>query len=156
MWYNYVCQNERISVPKTNTIKAGYRITCVSWENDADHYRTIVKEGFSLEETKLIAEIASAMMNRESGLENNYEASARALAKGNKFFLKIFEKYKHLFDEHDMDLYREDHYAIVEYITDNLTGYSVEGYALRVLDSIVIEHIPQDIVIEDVTDLFIE
>lgn len=30
---------------KTSKIKAGYHITSVSWENDGDHYRTVVVEG---------------------------------------------------------------------------------------------------------------
>lgn len=141
---------------KFTKIKAGYRTTCVSWENDADYYRTIVKEGLSFAEAKLIGELASAMLTRKSGLENNFEASDRDLAKGHKFYLKIFEKHKELFCEHDLNLFRQDHYAIVEYITDNLTGYSVEGYALRVLDSIVVEHVPQDIILEDVTEQFLK
>lgn len=140
---------------KINSIKAGYRITCVSWENDGDHYRTLIRDGISKRETELIAEIAGSMIKRKSGLENNYEASERDLNKGHKFFLKIFEKYQDFFDEHDMGIFRQDHYGIVEYICDNITGLSVEGYALRVLKSICIEYVPEEIQLQDVTDQFI-
>lgn len=139
---------------KTSKIKAGYRITSVSWENDGDHYRTLIKEGLKEEETRLIGEIGSLMKSRKSGLENAYEASEKELAKGHKFYLPVFEKYSNLFSKHDMDLYRKDCYAIMEYITDMITGYSAEGYALRVLETMKIEYFPEDVVIEDVTEKF--
>lgn len=136
---------------KTSKIKAGYRIASVSWENDGDHYRTIIKEGIKEEEAKLIGKIGKLMKSRKSGLENNYEASEEDLEKGHKFYLPTFEKYKDLFSNHDMILYRQDCYAIIDYITENITGYSSEGYALRVLESMKIEYFPEDVVIEDVT-----
>lgn len=139
---------------KTSKIKAGYRITSVSWENDGDHYRTVIKEGLKEEEAKLIGEIGTLMKTRKSGLENAYDASEKELAKGHTFYLPLFENHSNLFSKHDMDLYRQDCYGIIEYITDMITGYSSEGYALRVLESMKIEYFPEDVVIEDVTKKF--
>lgn len=136
---------------KKSKIKAGYRITSVSWENDGDNYRTVIKEGLKEEETKLIGEIGKLMKSRKSGLENSYEPDDKELNKGHAFYLPVFEKYEHLFSKHDMSIYRADAYGIMSYIVDNITGYSAEGYALRVLESMKIEYFPEDVVIEDVT-----
>lgn len=141
---------------KTSKIKAGYRITSVSWENDGDNYRTVVKEGMKEDQAKLIGELGKLMKTRKSGLENCYEASKEELENGHKFYLPTFEKYAHLFSKHDMNLFREDAYGIMEYIVDNITGYSNEGYALRVLESMKIEYFPEDVVIEDVTKKFMK
>ena len=137
-----------------NKIKAGYRVTSISWENDGDNYRTIIKEGLKEEEVKLIGAIGKLMKSKKSGLENNYEASDKELSKGHKCYLPIFEKYVSLFSEHDMNLYREDCYGIMDYIVENITGPSSEGYALRVLESMKIEYFPEDILVQDVTKLF--
>lgn len=139
-----------------NKIKAGYRVTSISWENDGDNYRTVIKEGLKEEEVKLIGAIGKLMKSKKSGLENNYEASDKELSKGHKFYLPIFEKYVSLFSEHDMNLYRQDCYAIMDYIVENITGYSSEGYALRVLESMKIEYFPEDILVQDVTKLFVK
>lgn len=141
---------------KTSKIKAGYRVTSVSWENDADNYRTIIKEGLKEEEAKLLGEVGTLMKTRKSGLENNYKPDKDDLDKGHKFYLPVFEKYSHLFGEHDMSLYRQDCYGIMEYIVDNITGYSTENYALRVLESMKFEYFPEDVVIENVTEKFFQ
>lgn len=141
---------------KTGKIKAGYRITSVSWENDADNYRTVVKEGVKEDEAKLIGELGKLMKTRKSGLENCYEPNDKDLKKGHEFYLPTFEKYAQLFSKHDIGLFREDAYGIMEYIVDNITGYSNEGYALRVLESMKIEYFPEDVVIEDVTKKFMK
>lgn len=139
---------------KTSKIKAGYRITSVSWENDGDHYRTVVIEGVKEEEAKLIGSLGKLMQSRKSGLENNYEPSDEEYEKGHQCYLPTFEKYEHLFSKHDMNLYRQDCYAIMDYIGEKITGYSTEGYALRVLESMKVEYFPEDVVIEDVTKKF--
>ncbi len=41
-----------------NTIKPGYMIQITSWENDADNYRTIVKDGLSVTVAKFFVEFA--------------------------------------------------------------------------------------------------
>ena len=41
-----------------NTIKPGYMIQITSWENDADAYRTIVKDGLSVTVAKFFIEFA--------------------------------------------------------------------------------------------------
>lgn len=141
---------------QTNKIPAGYRITSVSWENDGDHYRTEVKEGLSEDEAKFIGHLGKLMHSRKSGLENNYEASKKEYKKGHEFYLPAFEKYAHLFSAEDMKDYRKDCYALLDYIRENITGYSSEGYALRVLESMKVEYFPEDIVIEDVTYKFVQ
>lgn len=141
---------------KTGKIKAGYRITSISWENDGDNYRTVVKEGVKEDEAKLIGELGKLMKTRKSGLENCYEPSDEELERGHKFYLPTFEKHSHLFSKHDNNLYQQDAYAIMSYIIDNITGFSNEGYALRVLESMKIEYFPEDVVIEDVTKKFMK
>lgn len=141
---------------KNSKIKAGYRITSVSWENDADNYRTIVKEGIKEEEAHLIGDLGKLMKTRKSGLENCYDPSDEDLEIGHKFYLPTFEKYAGLFSKHDMNIFRTDAYGIMEYIVDNITGSSNEDYALRVLESMKIEYFPEEVVIEDVTKKFVK
>lgn len=133
---------------KLSKIPAGYRITCVSWENDGDYYNTVVREGLNKEETTLLAELAQIIKERKSGLENNYEPKKQELEKGRKILAKVFDKYPEIFK---LEMEIED---MLEYICDNITGNSEEGYALRVLESMKIDYFPHDIFIEDVTAEF--
>lgn len=75
---------------------------------------------------------------------------------GHKVYLTVFEQYADMFSPEKMKKLREDFHAVAEYIEDNLTGSSVEGYALRCLSSVVIEYFPEEVLIEDVTDKFVK
>lgn len=140
---------------KSNIIPEGYRITCVSWENDGDNYKTVVKEGVSKRETELIGEVVSLIISHSTGLENNYDPSDKEREKGFKILLPVFEKFPDVLGQKYIEEIRDDGGVMLDYICENLTGYPGEdGYAMRVISSIKIEHIPQDIVIEDVTAQF--
>lgn len=135
---------------KFNIIPAGYRFTFVSWENDGDNYKTIIKEGVEEKQAKLLVELAKA----DSGLENAYEPDETELKTGYNVLWPIFEKHKDVFSSKQMESFKADVGAMTEYINEKILGYSSEGYWMRVLDSYKIEYIPEEIKIEDVTDKF--
>lgn len=66
---------------KINKIKAGYRVTAVSCENDGDHYRTVMKEGLSEKAITLLGAVVHMMHSGDSKLENNYEPGEEPLRK---------------------------------------------------------------------------
>lgn len=135
-------------------IPAGYRFTFDSWENDGDHKHTIIIEGISEPEARLIAEIAKTLLAGGTGLENNYEPEDKEINKGLKVLMDIFDRHQKVFDEEDFDAYRMDHGHIADYIHEKILGYSAEGYYFRVLDDYKIEHVPVEILIKDVTNQF--
>lgn len=140
---------------KFNTILAGYRFTFVSWENDGDNKKTIVKEGVQEAEAKLLGKLASLIQLGGCGLENNYEPSEKEQKKAFKILLPIFEKHKDIFDESDMNLFRKDVGQMVDYINENMLGHGEDGYWMRALQSTKVEYIPEEINIEDVTSKFV-
>jgi hypothetical protein len=139
---------------KCTIIPAGYRFIFDSWENDGDYKRTVVTEGVSEPEARLLAEIAKTLVSGGTGLENNYEPDDKEVKKGLKVLMAIFERFQTVFSEEDFDAFRIDGSLMADYIADKILGYSAEGYYFRVLDAYKIEHVPFDILIKDVTDQF--
>lgn len=148
-------------------IKAGYRITVESWENDLDVYATEVVEGLSKEECQLYANICKAFLNDRIGrhvykLCNIYEPSdaqcdhvvdtiisfvkASGLKKYNGGDLKeIFEDGPHMRD-YQVDLTYE--------ILSDLGLTNKGDFYTRVVDKYAITYVENDIVLPDVTKDF--
>lgn len=129
-------------------IKKGYRITVVSWENDGDNYRTITKDGYDECETKLIVDLMKLLESRCFG--NMYEPNTDKLYR--------FEgALRVVFDKHGVDYTEGGEFSVTDYAMDayigEFTGYGSEFFT-RVVQSISVEYIPQDIVIENVSDKF--
>lgn len=141
---------------KMNKIPAGYRVTSVSCENDGDHYQTVMKEGLSENEVKLLGAVVSMMYSGDSRLENNYEPNKKEMDFGHKVYLTVFEQYAHMYTPEQMQEMRTSFQPINDYICKNITGNSVEGYAVRDLQDVTIEYFPEDVLIENVTDQFVK
>lgn len=131
-------------------IKPGYRITVASWENDADNYRTVTVDGYTEEKTKFLVDllklVAGSRCNDRSVFGNMYEP--------NKTEREAFEKaIDEVFQKHGEPGHPE--YGTAdwgrEYITD-FTGYS-EFYT-RVVETIIVEYVPEPIAIKDVSKEF--
>jgi hypothetical protein len=133
-------------------IKAGYRLTVKSWENDDDHKNTIQKDGLSLEDTQFIVKIISLY---KGNLGNIYEPSNKELKEEKLALRTIVDKYPNakemlgLIDDEDMK--NDD--AIVDCIHESiLHEYMGSGeFYTRKCEGYTVEHVPFEVNIEDVT-----
>lgn len=137
-----------------STIKSGYRITVVSWENDADNYRTCTRDGLLKEEAQQVVEflkLIAGSYNRHQTdnkvFGNLYEPRDGVREEFENAVRKLMAKYDiEVNEEWPLDYFLDE---VCEY-----TGWS-EGYLTRVVDKITVEYVPQEIVIEDVTKEFV-
>lgn len=133
-----------------STIKAGHRITVTSWENDADNYNTKTVDGLDDQETKfhvdLLKLVAGSNCNDKTVFGNMYEPRDSEIEEFEKAVNVVFDKHnKHSDKHHAIDIAMD--------IIGDYTGYG-EGFYTRVAESIVVEYVPQEIIIEDVSTKF--
>jgi hypothetical protein len=93
---------------KNTIIPAGYRITFVSWENDVDNYKTIIKEGLDLQTTSFLVELAEILKARKTGLENKYEPSEVRYEQAYEVLLPIFLKHSDFFSKEWVEKITDD------------------------------------------------
>lgn len=137
-----------------SVIKAGYRITVVSWENDADNYRTITRDGLRKEEVqrdveflKLIAGSYNRHDDDNKVFGNLYEPREGVLEEFEAAVRQLMTNYDiEVNEEWPLDYFLEE---VCEY-----TGWS-EGYTTRVVEKITVEYVPHEIIIDDVTKEFV-
>ena len=136
----------------TKRISAEYRITCVSVvKNGEDYdYKTIIHDNLCQEEALFIESIAKLLKMNGTGLENVYEPSQAEIEHGYKVLLPFFKENSNLFDHDFIKEIEEDGYQMIKYIREYLLGHT-GGYYLRELESIKIEHISHDVIIDDVS-----
>jgi hypothetical protein len=133
-----------------SVIKAGYRITVTSWENDADNYNTKTLGGLNEHEAgyhvDLLKLIAGSHCSDETVFGNMYEPEDSEVEAFEKAVTEVLEKHKKLEVEYDpLDIAIDMLYKY--------TGGS-EDYLTRVVESIVVEFVPHEIIIEDVSKQF--
>ena len=130
-------------------IPAGYRITCVSWENDGDCYNTKIKEGLSAEETKFLVDLLKVLETHG----NLYEPSTTECDELAADVKEVLIRHKSIITE-EVDLSSTD--DIVDFFCETvyeLTGSS-EHYLTREVESVKVQYIPQPIEMLDVTAEF--
>lgn len=131
-------------------IKAGYRITVTSWENDADNYNTVTIDGLDEQEARyhvdLLKLIKSSHCNDKTVFGNMYEPRDSEIKAFEEAIEGVFYKHGKSFPP-DMTL------DIAMDILSDYTGYG-EGYTTRVAEKITVEYVPEEIFIEDVTKQF--
>lgn len=137
---------------KTNIIKAGYRLTVSSWENDADHARTLQKDGLNLDETKFIVDIIS--LYRSGNLGNMYQPQDKEYQKEITALRKVIAKHPnaHKFLSLEIEQLEDDENIRVCVHENILYDFMGSGdFYSRVYESHQVEYIPVEIQIEDVT-----
>lgn len=128
-----------------STIKAGYRMTVVSWENDGDNYNTITKDGLTENEVQMYVDFLS-LLKGNSEFSNMYEPDDEEIEGFNQAVLPLLKKHDVVyFDGYPCDMACE--------IVGELTGYT--EFFTRVVEEIKIEYIPVEVCFEDVTNKFI-
>jgi len=143
-------------IMKTTTIPAGYRFTAESWENDGDNNKTIVTEGLTFAEAKLLTELAVYIKSREHNLSNNCNPTEVELDRAHSKLSEICTKHSDAINLVNLQGFQNDIGHCIDYIQDYLVGVpSYEDYYLRVLESFKVEEIPTTIILNDVTDTLI-
>jgi hypothetical protein len=138
---------------KQTKIKAGYRATIKSWENDGDNSKTVILEGLSEERIKFIVELGHLFKTSNHG--NQYDPSDGQIAHMVNAIRKVMSQHVSALDK------EEKRYAtwpddVFFYLVRELIGDSSEGFFLRAFDSMKIEFLPEEVVFNDVTTKFIK
>jgi hypothetical protein len=132
-------------------IKAGYRITVTSWENDADNYNTKTVEGLNEDEVNfhidLLKLIVGSNSNDKTVFGNMYDPRDSELEAFREAVIRVFLKHSR-----PDSIYEPLNIAMD--IIGEYTGYGGDGFYTRVAESIVVEFVPQEIIIEDVSTKF--
>ena len=132
---------------KRTVIPAGYRLTIISWENDADNYDTVILEGLTEEQCAFNVDLCKILMydendrNKENPLNNVYDPDDAEINQIDDAINLIIKKHN-----------QEETTDPIEYLYD--LGLSKGEYYTRVCDSFKVEHIESDIILNDVTDNF--
>lgn len=137
-------------IPVYNIIRAGYRLTVDSWENDLDNPRTIQQDGLGLEEVQFITNILN--LYRSGNLGNIYEPSEKDFQREMTALKEVVAKHKIALSllglEDNSEYLRE---SVHESILYKYLGGG-EFYA-RVCEKQQVEYIPEEIKILNVTNI---
>lgn len=137
---------------KYTTIKSGYRVSVDTWENDMDGYTTETLEGLSEDEVKFVYELC--LLHRSGytspGMFGNmYEPETFEIREYEASLCRVRGKYG------DCLRHKWESFDGVEDLTYKLSLRGSEFYT-RVFEKIKVEYIPEDIVLQDVTEMFTE
>jgi len=143
-------------------IKAGYRITVTSWENDADNYNTKTVDGLDENEVNfhidILKLIAGSNCNDKTVFGNMYDPSESELKAFEKAVIRVFEKHSKPLDFFRIRQYLpESEHEPLDIAMDIIGDYTGDGggdFYTRVAESIVVEFVPHAIIIENVSPKF--
>lgn len=144
-------------------LKKGYYVEVTSWENDGDYYNT----KFKLERPEWIPLVIDLMKlfetsHHEGGLGNFYDGyGATPFEELEEVFYVFYKKHKTLVEPDTKDwerdskgkLLRSDIMEYFEEIAREYLGHS-ESYRYRMVESVKVYHIPEDMIFTDVTTQF--
>lgn len=141
------------------SIPAGYRLIVTSWENDADNYNTEYVQGLSLAATKFLVDVIKLFYSKNNRTKpykcfgNMYEPSDGQQRECFDAIQAIMDKHADaLKDDTCLSDYIESPGAVHEYLYE--LGLVGGEFWTRVLSSFEVEHYPQEVIINDVTDQF--
>lgn len=144
---------------KQTIIPAGYRLTITSWENDGDHYQTIVVAGLTTARVRFIIELCKLFRSHHSVpgcFGNLYDPTTREIHQANEAVARVFQKHRSALTDDELEMLdgnsEPDEEGLAVYVTDFI-GQS-DDFAFRVFSKAVVESIPAAIYIEDVSAEF--
>ena len=145
----------RHTMKKTSVIKAGYRISCNSWENDGDNYNLTIKDGFSEPHARFIYDILSQFCS--SDISNLYEPDEDEIEEFNNVMYAVFKRHEcanEFFGIEDSSNHNAEQIAdrILQTILHDFMGGS--EYFTRTVEDIKVEYIPEDVIFEDRSENF--
>jgi hypothetical protein len=138
---------------KTTTIPFGYRLTIMSWENDGDNHANKTISGLGSEMAHFYVGLAQLC---EEGWGNMYEPSEPERGEFNAACVKMVREKLEAFKlpVHWKDFDDEKIKDMCNDAKDTLGLVSCD-YFTRVTQSILVEYLPNTIVLQDVTDEFL-
>lgn len=142
-----------------SVIKAGYRITVESYENNGDACRTVTVDGLSLDDAKFHARILSlinttsqygCMLSDDEELVDSFVYECRSIIDSGKYVVNGL---------HTLDTISTSNDVLFDFIKDEIlsqyVGYpEYEIYATRKVDNITVEFVPAEIDLGDITSQF--
>lgn len=147
---------------KQTIIPAGYRITVVSWENDGDNYNTKVSEGWTKEEVAFLVpfiKVVTAHLGNEYDPDDEQKDEVadivEALVEKNPA-IHLSERLKDYFRLATEEEKEDEYYSRLDGSSELLYDFvgGSEYYWTRVCESIKVEYIPNEIILQDVTEEF--
>jgi hypothetical protein len=148
-------RSRKSTTPGKTIIPAGYRLTVTSWENDADNYNTVVLEGLTLEQVTFNVELCKLFENStdwENLLCNLYEPDDEDVARVHAALIPLMKK----FHPEEVARCEGDDEMLGDIAMDYLGDLSLTygEWFTRVCESWKVEYIPNEIILEDVTEKF--
>lgn len=153
---------------KQTIIPAGYRVTIESWENDADNYKTKIVEGLQKPSVEFLIDFAKLFHSRNNwngpkGHGNMYDPHANELNNFREAYVEVIKKHiakdteqtllQYFWDEDNNKLYDDQHDGVMELAYE--LGLSGGDFYTRVFESAKVEYIPNEIILQDVTEEFV-
>ncbi len=146
---------------KQTIIPAGYRLTVTTWENDADNYKTVILEGLDEAAVRFYVELARLFEHSRdysTRICNLYEPGEDALARLATASRKLFSRFPEALSNFDTPLEELDEDDVARDCLSEMTstiGVSGTGeFYTRVVSEFKVEHVPNEIVLSDVTSEF--
>lgn len=139
-------------------IKAGYRIEVVTWENDADNYKTRDIDGLSEDEAVEIVKYLKLFKKSEwdGGLGNAYNPDDEFIQEYTETLQKLYEENKATWDNllgvEEGEI--EDFSEWVAGCVGHELGVHGGDFFTRVVEEFTISYTPVEIVLEDVSEKF--
>lgn len=135
------------------TIKAGYRLSVVSWENDGDNYRTVIHDGLTEDKVKFILKLLSLITdsrcNNKNSFGNIYDTYETDLAELSKAIKALGEDVVAQVADGYLD---DDEEELAYQFADIVNDYTGGGDSFtRVVESITVELISEDVYFKDVS-----
>ena len=142
-------------------IPAGCRLTVITWENDADNYQTVIKEGLSISDTSFFTDLCKAFLHSndyDHRICNLYDPSEADILRVYSTVALIM--LKHAQTDHQPsdpeDLSDDDLNIIGEHCNEFLYDLGITGgeFFTRVVESYKVEYVDTPIVLKNITAVF--
>lgn len=138
---------------KTTTIPAGYRLTIVSWENDGDAYTTQTISGLGSEMVHFYVGLAQLC---EDDWGNMYQPSEKERVEFKAACVKMVrEKLEQSKLPVDWNKFCNEEIADMCMDHRDTLGLLSSDYFTRVTESILVEYVPEKIILQNVTADFL-
>jgi len=140
-----------------STIPKGYSVSVTSWENDGDHYSTIVHHGLTEIQGKFLVAVAKLFKSRHNGGRGKYfgngDITDTAVERIVEIVTEDFESNEEVLKLFNFDLLADDvdKYEVVYFLQETLLSYPVEYDSdfCRVAETIKLYFLEEDFVVPE-------
>ena len=136
-------------------IPKGYQISVVSWENDGDNYKTQTISGLSKKEADIVCALCR-LLDTNSPLSNMYDPDKALIKQLEDALESTFRAFVEPGESMLIGKYTCSNGEDLSDLLGELGIGATEYYYTRVCESYKVIYVPHDIVLEDVTNEFME